>query len=68
VHTYPISKEAKEAELNVIKNILQNNEYNVNITEKPHQGKKITQTPRTKTLNGPHLHTVEKKKNHKTFS
>jgi hypothetical protein len=40
MHTYPISKGAKEAELNIIKNILRNNEYDENITERsPHQRK-----------------------------
>jgi hypothetical protein len=35
MHVYPINKEAKEAELNIIKNILQNNEYSVNIANTP---------------------------------
>jgi hypothetical protein len=35
MHTYPISKGAKEAELNIIKSVLRNNEYDENITERP---------------------------------
>jgi hypothetical protein len=31
VHTYPITKEAKERELNIIKDTLHNNEYNTNL-------------------------------------
>jgi hypothetical protein len=31
VHTYLITKEAKEKELNIIKDILHNNEYNINL-------------------------------------
>jgi hypothetical protein len=31
VHTYPITKEAKEKELNVIKDTLHINEYNINL-------------------------------------
>jgi hypothetical protein len=35
LHAYPITKRAKETEVNAIKNILKNNEYNTNQTEKP---------------------------------
>jgi hypothetical protein len=35
MHVYTINKEANEAELNIIKNILQNNEYSVNIANTP---------------------------------
>jgi hypothetical protein len=40
VHTYPITKEEKEKELNIIKDTPHNNEYNVNLgTRHPIQHK-----------------------------
>jgi hypothetical protein len=71
MHTYPIGKEAKETELSTIKNILQNNEYNENIVEKPlHPKKEKTRRhpePKNKMV---HLHIQwnRSKENHKTFS
>jgi hypothetical protein len=60
MHEYTINKEGKEAELNIIKNILQNNEYSVNIANTLHL-RKHTKTPTTKRQNGPPSHIVEKK-------
>jgi hypothetical protein len=34
VRTYPITTEAKQTEMHIIKNILQRNEYNANLIEK----------------------------------
>jgi hypothetical protein len=52
IRVCPINKEAQEAELNIIKNLLQNSEYSVKIAEKPHLSKeKHTKTPRTKSQN-----------------
>jgi hypothetical protein len=31
LHTYPITERGKQTEINTIKNILQNNEYNTNL-------------------------------------
>jgi hypothetical protein len=40
VHTYPITKEAKQKELNIMKDTLHNNEYNTNLGMKhPNQHK-----------------------------
>jgi hypothetical protein len=34
LHTYPITKEAKDTEINTIKNILRNNEYDIKAINK----------------------------------
>jgi hypothetical protein len=62
LHTYPITNKAKNKKLNVIKNTLHNNRYNI------HQIKKhmnTIQTPicniKEQKQNGPHLHIAVKK-------
>jgi hypothetical protein len=44
LHAYPITKEGKDAEINSIKNILRNNEYDIEAINKLPPQKKNTQT------------------------
>jgi hypothetical protein len=44
LHTYPITKEGKDTEINTIKNILRNNEYDIEAINKLPPQKKNTQT------------------------
>jgi hypothetical protein len=60
---YPITKRTKDTEMNTIKNILHNNEYNTNLIRKPspHKNKTLTLTLSTEKQNRPPLHRVAKR-------
>jgi hypothetical protein len=65
LHIYPITEEAKDTEINTIKNILYNNEYDTIIIKNLPTQKKRKQNSHTDTQNpqkkGPYLHIMEKK-------
>jgi hypothetical protein len=62
VHTYPITREAKENELNIIQDTFNNNEYNKNLsTRHSYQCKHNKNTDNTRKQNGSFSHIVEKK-------
>jgi hypothetical protein len=62
-NNYPITKIAKNTEWNNINNILQQNNYNINIIAKLSTEKKKLNTTKIKKKqqNGQHLHTLVKK-------
>jgi hypothetical protein len=58
---YPVTTEAKQTEIHIIKNILQRNEYNANLIEKAVTIMKTHMKNLNKTQNGPPSHIVVKK-------
>jgi hypothetical protein len=65
INTYPITKEGKQTETNIIKNILYNKEYDINIIDKlihKKQNKKQNITTEDKyQKSGPYSHAMQKK-------
>jgi hypothetical protein len=62
VHTYPISKEAKDSEMTTIRSTLHNNAYKTKTDKQPTQKtKQETHIATQQKTNGPYLHTVEKR-------
>jgi hypothetical protein len=73
IHTYPITRIAKETEKNTIKNILHNNEYDTSLIEKPiNQDKQRTDThtdPQNQKNKMGHIYILweRNRENHKNF-
>jgi hypothetical protein len=66
LNTYPITDKSKQREKSTISNILQNNEYNINLIMQPlpqSENKTYTESKNIIRQNGLHLHTVVRKYN-----